>query len=179
MRTIKIPFTVDGLDEAIKQIDAYKQELNAKCELLAKRIGDIVFSSANNGFGNALADDVMTPGGRRESNVTVSLEGSGNLLVVIASGSDAVFIEFGAGVFHNGGKGMIGQSPHPWVEEKQLPYTIGTYDKGYGKKDVWGFTDDDKNLFLTHGTPAAMPLYHAVQEAKALIPDLAREVFSA
>ena len=177
--TIKVPFTVEGLDEAIKQIDAYKQSLNAKCQRLAQLIAERVAWSASQGFSGSIADDIVKPPGERPTpNVTVSIDDRGTIQVVMAEGKDAVFVEFGAGVHYNGGKGMIGRSPNPLVEKNGLPFTIGSYDKGNGRKEAWGWIEDE-TLYVSRGTPAAMPMYHGVQEARAVILDLAREVFSA
>lgn len=174
MKTIKVPFTVAGLDEAIKQIDAYKQSLALKCQELATRIAQVITWSAQNGFNTALAEDLIHEEGRT-ANVTVDAEADGSLIVVIARGKDAVFVEFGAGVYNNG---TVGSSPNPNGEK--LGFTIGSFSSHAPDKKAWGFREtEDGPLHLTHGTPAAMPMYRGVQEAKQMMLQLAREVFSA
>lgn len=172
---ISVPLSVEGLDEAIKQIEAYKLKLHDKCERLARLIAERVAWSAAQGFSGAIADDIFKPPGERPSpDVSVSIDDQGMVQVVMADGSDAVFIEFGAGVYYNG---TAGSSPHPMGEENG--FLIGEYDKGQGKKKTWALPGSTKlQPILTHGTPAAMPMYHGLQDALAVITDLAMEVFS-
>ena len=81
-----------------------------------------------------------------------------------------MWVEFGAGVYHNG---AVGSSPNPYGSE--LGFTIGSYGTN-GARDIWGFYENGE-LVLTHGTPAAMPLFHAVQDTIDEIPSIAKEVF--
>ena len=83
-------------------------------------------------------------------------------------------MEFGAGVYYNG---AVGSSPNPLGTE--LGFTIGSYGLGNGRKEVWGYTGEDGQIHLTHGAPASMPLYKAVQSVSRDIVRIAREVFSA
>jgi hypothetical protein len=105
--------------------------------------------------------------------VDVVVEDNGNMTLVIANGTDAVFMEFGAGVYYNG---AVGSSPNPLGAA--LGFTIGSYGFGQGKKEVWGYMGEDGRLHLTHGTPASMPLYRALQSVVNDIEQIAREVFS-
>lgn len=66
--------------------------------------------------------------------MTVETEDESSVLV-IAHGQDAIFIEFGTGVYHNG----LG-SPHPKGEE--LGMTIGSYGKHLGLRRTWSFERD-------------------------------------
>ena len=93
------------------------------------------------------------------------------ITTVIAEGEDAVWCEFGAGVYHNG---SAGSSPNPYG--KDLGFTIGNYGKGYGKRTAWGYFEDGE-LVITRGTPASMPMYNAVQEVARKAIEIAREVF--
>ena len=80
------------------------------------------------------------------------------------------FIEFGAGVYFNG--------PEPYPEPRPDGVAkIGEYGQGKGKQNTWGYYDDGGNLILTHGTPAAMPMYHAERTMEQEIKRIAREVF--
>jgi hypothetical protein len=58
-----------------------------------------------------------------------------------------------------------------------LGFTIGGYGKGMGKREIWGFYEDGE-LRLTHGAPATMPMYRAVQSVIDNLPELARQIFS-
>lgn len=171
---IRVPLSVAGIDAAIERIERYRQRLLDRCSRLASLVGERIAWSAQQGFSSAIADDIFRGGGQVPARVTVSVEENGALVVVIASGEDAVFVEFGAGVYHNG---AAGASPHPKGAENG--FLIGQYGEGHGKRNVWALPGStNKNPILTHGTPAAMPMYHGVQEAASQIAELAREVFS-
>ena len=116
-------------------------------------------------------DDVVK-GSTRKPQVNVSVDERGDITVVVADGEDAVWCEFGAGVYHNG---SVGSSPNPYGSE--LGFTIGSYGKGYGKANAWGYYDENHNLVITRGTPASMPMYKAVQSVTAKAIEIAREVF--
>ena len=90
---------------------------------------------------------------------------------MIASGDDAVWVEFGAGVYHNGSPGT---SPH--LRGAELGLTIGGFGKGRGKKEVWGYFENGA-LKLTRGTPAKMPMARAVMVVCDEIVAIAKEVF--
>lgn len=158
------------IDKAIKELEQYKQELIRKTSLLREKVADRIAELARSGFNGAVVDDVLK-GGVKTADVTVSLSNTDNVSLVIANGEDAVWVEFGAGVYHNG---SAGSSPHP--EGSELGFTIGGYGKGMGKKEVWGYYEGDE-LRLTHGTPAVMPMYNAVKTVCDEIADIAREVF--
>ena len=168
----KITFTLDShsVQQAIDEVRKYQRELTSKTEQLRQRIGMVIAWSASQGFSTSLVDDVLN-GEKRFANVDVSVNEEGDTTVVIASGNDAVFVEFGAGVYNNG---AVGSSPHP--KGAELGFTIGSYGKGNGRKEVWGYYGQG-GLTLTHGTPASMPMYRGMREACDQIAEIAREVF--
>ena len=75
----------------------------------------------------------------------MSVDNRGSVTVVIASGEDAIWIEFGSGVYYNGSPGT---SPHPSGAE--LGFVIGGYGDGNGKKNAWGYKDETGKVILTH-----------------------------
>ena len=154
----------------MKELADYKQEILHKTELLREKVAERLADEAKNGFSGAVVDD-LTRGGQRFAQVDVSVDNRGSVTVVVASGEDAVWVEFGAGVYHNGSPGS---SPHPHGAE--LGMTIGGFGKGNGKKEVWGFYEDGE-LKLTRGTPARMPMALAVTTVCNDIQAIAKEVF--
>ena len=172
-RTITIDiFDPASIDNAVRDIEAYKRLVLSKCEELRRRVAFLIATNARNMFSYAVADDLITEG-YVIGGVDVTVEDNGNVTVVIASGEDAVFMEFGAGVYYNG---AVGSSPNPLGTG--LGFTIGSYGKGNGRKEVWGYRGEDGEIHLTHGAPASMPLYKAVQSVSRDIARIAREVFS-
>ena len=160
------------IDRAIKELNEYRLDIERKAALLRQRIAEEIASTADAGFGSAIVDDLLQGGGRQAA-VEVSVNELDNVSVVIAEGADAIWVEFGAGVYHNGSKGS---SPHPKGQE--LGLTIGSYGFGRGSRRVWGYRDKSGQLKLTHGTPAAMPLYGAAQIVCDRVAEIAREVFA-
>lgn len=169
-KVINFSLSEREIDRVIKELEQYKQEVIRKTALLREKVADRIAELAQSGFNGAIVDDLLT-GGVKTAKVDVSLENGENVSLVIANGEDAVWVEFGAGVFHNG---SAGSSPHP--KGSELGLTIGGYGKGMGKKEVWGYYEGD-TLRLTHGTPAIMPMYNAVKTVCDEITEMAEEVF--
>lgn len=170
-----IPFDVfdpASIDAAVKEIRDYAEWVKRKTDELRERVAYFIAEDARAVFNTAVADDLIGEGAVT-GNVDVVVNNQGNMTLVIANGEDAVFMEFGAGVYYNG---SVGSSPNPLGAD--LGYTIGSYGKGYGAKEVWGFYGEDGKLHLTHGAPASMPLYKAVQSVSQDIARIAKEVFS-
>lgn len=171
-KTISFGLSATEINRAIRELERYKQDLIRKTELLRQRVAERLADEAANGFAGAIVDDLLQKsGGPRLAEVNVSVEEKGDVSLVIASGEDAVWVEFGAGVHHNG---SAGSSLHP--KGAELGFTIGGYGKGNGKKEIWGYYEDGA-LKLTHGTPAKMPMYHAMRTVCNEIASIAREVF--
>lgn len=172
-RTISLSLSDEGISHALKELEQYSLEFERKCEELQKRIAAEIGDMAQNGFNGAIVDDLLAKsGGARQAAVSVSVDDRGDAIVVIAYGEDAVWVEFGAGVYHNG---AAGQSPHPSGSE--LGMTIGGYGNGHGRQKTWGYYEGG-NLRLTHGTPASMPMYNAMRMVCNDIARIAAEVFS-
>lgn len=172
-KVIRCSLDPKSIERAISEIREYKAEIVRKTNLLRKTVAERIAEDARGGFASAVVDDLLPDsGGARSANVDVTIDEQDNVSIVIANGEDAVWVEFGAGVFHNG---SVRASPHP--KGVELAMTIGGYGKGLGARNVWGFYEDGE-LKLTHGTPASMPMYNALTRVCADIVDIARGVFS-
>lgn len=170
-RKITVELTESGIDKAIKELEEYKKDIKKKTALLQDRIAKRIEEEADKGFASAVVDDLVR-GGYQKPDVTVNYTTKGDISVVVAQGEDAVWVEFGAGVYHNGN---LGSSPHPRGSE--LGMTIGGYGQGKGKQRSWGFKDEEGTLHVTRGTPAQMPLEKAVLSVLDELPQMAKEVF--
>ena len=174
-KTIKFGLTPREIQSAIDAVELYSENFQKKVDTYRKRIAEEIAVYASAYFDNAVMDDVIN-GTPRRPNVKVDWSDDGKIAVVVANGEDAVWCEFGAGVYHNG---SVGSSPHP--KGNDLGFTIGSYGKGHGKQSVWGYysdPDSKSGLVLTHGTPASMPMYNAAQEVLRKSVEIAKEVFS-
>ena len=170
-KVISVSLSESGIEKAIQELLAYKQEIIRKTELLRQKVAARLADEARSGFNGAIVDDLTGKNSPRLADVNVSVDDLDNVSVVVAEGEDAVWVEFGAGVYHNG---SVGSSPHP--KGSELGFTIGGYGKGNGKKEIWGFYEDGE-LRLTHGTPARMPMSQAMNTIINDIVSIAREVF--
>lgn len=171
----KITMSLDpsSIGKAILELQTYQASLKAKAEQIREKVAETIRWTADAGFSTALADDIYVGGTPVYSNVSVSISTSGDVTVVMADGDHAIFIEFGAGVYYNG---AAKDSPHPLG--KQLGFTIGEYGKGRGKQQAWDLPgSNSQQQKLSHGTPAAMPMYHGVQDAVAQLESIAKKVF--
>lgn len=168
---IRVHLSPQGIAKARKELEQYKREIGEKTRRLRTLVAQKMSALAQQGFGSAIVDDLVR-GGAKSANVSVDVDERGEVSVVVTSGSDAVWAEFGTGVYHNG---AVGSSPHP--EGGRLGMTIGGYGKGRGRQPTWGFKDGDGNTVLTHGAPASMPMYNAARTVCEEIAAIAREVF--
>lgn len=174
MKTIRFGLSVGDIQKAIDELEAFKKDFEKKVDIYRERVADEIKKVALRNFNNSLMENVVG-GSFRHPDVKVSCSHEGNISVVVADGEDAVWCEFGAGIHHNG---SAGSSPHP--QGKELGFTIGSYGKGFGKKQIWGYYEDPDSktgLVLTRGTPASMPMYNAAQEVLRKSVEIAREVF--
>ena len=162
-KVIKMGLSTESIDNAIAQLRAYRNTLDAKKDKLLKRLGEIGVREASVRFTTAMYDGV--------NDSSVSLEANKDGYAIIAEGHAVAFIEFGAGVYHNSGE------PYPNPRPEGI-VGIGEYGKGYGKRQAWGYKDDSGELVITHGNPAAMPLWYASEEMRNNILKIAREVFA-
>ena len=173
-KVIKFGLSPSEIQRAINEVEKFKAEFQKKVDTYRMRIADEIAVYASIYFDNSVIDDVVN-GSPRKPDVTVDWTDNGKIAVVVANGEDAVWCEFGAGVYHNG---SVGSSPNPYGND--LGFTIGSYGKGKGQQKVWGYYTDPESktgLVLTHGTPASMPMYNAAQEVLRKSVEIAREVF--
>lgn len=169
-KVIRFSLSEDKIENAIRDLKQYQKQFISKVNRLRERIAESLANEAEIRFSKSVVDDLLQSGSRT-ANVSVSVKNKGNISIVVASGEDAIWVEFGAGVYHNG---SVGSSPHP--SGSSLGFTIGGYGKGMGNRDTWGFYKDGE-LRLTHGTKATMPMYNAMKIVCEKISEIVREVF--
>ena len=157
----KITGSLDELDRLIAEVKEYKQQFEARAILFIQKIAEVGVQEASFRFTTAIYSG--------DNDVTVTLEPTATGWTITADGQAVAFIEFGAGVHHNTAE------PYPNPRPAGI-VGIGKYGKCFGKRQAWGFYQDG-TLIITHGTPAAMPLYYATVEMERKIEQVAREVF--
>lgn len=162
-----------GVDDFLKGIKEYQEWLEERTKILVQRLADEGYQIAAAGFQAAQYD------GTNDAAVTVEDRGD-TIKAVVATGSAALFIEFGTGITY--------PDDHPEAAEHGM--IRGGYGQGKGKQRTWGYygdpgtngvskeTKSGATVVLTHGNPANKPMYEAVKQLETRLPELVREVFS-
>ena len=151
-----------SIQSAIRELQSFRDSLDAKLDELLEKLASIGVKEASVRFTTAMYDGV--------NDSSVTLEPIKDGYCIKAEGRAVAFIEFGAGVYHNPGEPYPNQRPNGIVG-------IGEYGKGYGKRQAWGFRDESGELVITHGNPAAMPMWYASEEMRDSIKEIFVEVF--
>ena len=159
---IRISLSEASIDEAIKKVEAYKNDLDRKAQELCKRLADMGALYAEWNFEGVLyAGDI-------DYNITVDRIDE-HTYAIKASGETVLLMEFGSGVKHGYG--------HPQAAEFKMG--PGTYPNGKGHwNDPTGWWFGEKgNWTHTYGNAPGMPMYNAAKDLRREILDVAREVF--
>ena len=161
-QVITMSLSTSSIDNAIKELKAFRDSIDRKKDKLLEKLAYIGVKEASVRFTTAIYDGV--------NDSSVALETIAGGYCIKAEGKAVAFIEFGAGVYHNSGE------PYPKPRPDEI-VGIGQYGKGLGKRQAWGFKDDSGELVITHGNPAAMPMWYASEEMRKNILKIAKEVF--
>ena len=164
---IKISLSTHSIDEAIKQLNEIKAEIQYKNSILVQKLAEKglkVIEANKYSRGDSDFSDLQT-------YVWVDDYGDKAKAVLVLAGKDVAFIEFGAGVHYNGSGG---RNP----DASKFGFTIGSYGKGQGVNDSWVYYDTEAARFKTsHGTEAAMPMHLARENILESFVSVANEVF--
>ena len=168
-KTIKMNLSASSINDAIKELERYKQSLISKNDLFVQRLAEVGIPVINANIAAAQGDS------DKNHNTYIKLNsfGSYSRAVLVVEGTDLLMIEFGAGIHYNT---PAGTSPHPKGQE--LGYTIGSYGKGHGAEDYWYYQAESGETVRSYGTESTMPVYKASVEIRQKIRQIAKEVFS-
>ena len=161
-RVISMKVSSSSIQDAINELKSYRDSIDAKKDKLLEELAYIGVKEASIRFTTAMYDGV--------NDSSVTLEPIKDGYCIKAEGKAVAFIEFGAGVYHNPGE------PYPNPRPAGI-VGIGEYGKGYGKRQAWGYRDVSGELVVTHGNPAAMPMWYASEEMRNAILQKFKEVF--
>lgn len=158
-KVITVELSDKGIDNAIKELKAYKQWVELKEKELRERLAALGATVASIQFSRAIYNGT--------NDVTVRVEDNGSVAVIYAEGESVAFIEFGSGAKYGYG--------HPQAGE--FGVGPGTYPDGKGH---W---DNPKGWWYGHGqhsygNPPAMAMYNAVQRITEQVTTIAKEVFA-
>ena len=161
-KIIKCTLAEQDIDRAIKELNAYKKEFLEKEKRLLEGLANIGIKEASVRFTTAMYDGV--------NDVSVRLDTTKNGYAIVAEGQAVAFIEFGAGVYHNTSE------PYPNPRPTGI-VGIGEYGKGKGKRKAWGYLNENNEVVITRGNPAAMPMWYASEEIRESVLKVVKEVF--
>jgi hypothetical protein len=164
VRKTVISTTLDkqNIDRAINELKQFKQQFLIREQRLLEGLARIGLQEASVRFTTAMYDGT--------NDVSVHLDTVSNGYAIVADGKAVAFIEFGAGVYHNTAE------PYPNPRPSGI-VGIGEYGKGMGKRKAWGYKNENDDLVITRGNPAAMPMWYASEEIKNSVLKVVREVF--
>lgn len=167
-KTLNIDLSVKSLDDAIRYLENYELNFNAKLKRFLERLGDIGIHEIDSRMAGITGDSDL----EHYAYIKVNQYGEYAEATLVLQGKDIAFIEFGAGIHYNG---SVGSAAYDWAA--QHGYTIGSYGKGQGAKDYWFYEDESGVSNMSQGTQAAKPLYSAEQKIKEQVRSIAKEVF--
>ena len=174
MRTIEFELTEKSIDGAIRKLDLYIKDLQAK----TSQFVDVVAKRVEEYAGYELMQHVDT-GETLHTLETVHQPGSYTARVLVSGA--AVWLEFGTGVVAN--NCAVGEYAHQMPGVYYLAQEgitgIGTYGKGHGADpDGWWYYDADGRKHHTYGIPATMFMYHSAWNTRRDLPELAKGVYA-
>ena len=174
-KTIKIDlFDGKSLQQAIKQIEAYRDDLPRKCQEICRRL-------AEEGVRVADAAINSVPIGRTITLTTdINPSKMGYRAMLKMTGREtrtedgrvyytALGIEFGSGIYYN-------KTANP--KSAEFGMGVGTFPgQTHAFQDKWYYLGDDGEWHASHGVQASMPMYKASVEMRQKLDSIVKEVF--
>ena len=158
MKKIKVKLSLASLEEAQRQLKEYQESINKKLEQFVRVL-------ANDGVSVVRAQLAQMEGDSNYDGFGAEVDANGDIVkaYVYLHGHDAIFIEFGAGIYYNNGNN------HPLAAE--LGYSIGSYpsESGYNRAinpGYWWYKNEYGHLSLSLGTKSVRPVYEAAQNVR-------------
>jgi len=154
MKTLKIELGDDSLDKAITELQGYREWLNNRLKIL---VGELT----QDGVEIARIKVAASQGDSTDAYVDYMVDSTGEIIKasIFLQGTEALFIEFGAGIAYNTG------FQHPYADE--FGYGVGTYPSKHPPNRAinpgkWVYRVNGEKVWSI-GTEATMPIFHAGQ----------------
>lgn len=158
---MKIEITLGEIDKALKELAEYEKELVDKTRLVVEKLGFLGATNASLEYARAITD---------QNDVQVDMEWvNTNTMRIRASGTQVLFIEFGAGVTYGYG--------HP--EADKFGYGAGTFPSNKGHWDDpsgWWYSKDGESRH-TYGNPPSASMYNTARKLEQEVQRVVKEVF--
>lgn len=171
MKKIEIRLDPKSVEKAIKELQAYKKEVEQKARLLVQRLTDYGADIAR----IKIVDMGAVYSGELLSGVDGYFSPLLNAGFVKVTSDHVAFVEFGTGVVGQ-------QSPHTngeYLSKASWGYATG--QKIFTTKDGkvgWIYPTDDGGFRFTEGMKSRPFMYQTALELQREFPRMAKEVFS-
>lgn len=161
-----------SIENAIKQLRAYQNDLTYKCQLLAEKLAEKGVEIARVQIADL--DAIFTS--ELLSSIHAEYKGStkgGSVWSVVAGTDHAMFVEFGTGIVGKQSP-YTGELPDGVSWEYASGKTIRQLADGrYG----WFYKDDDGQWWFTEGMPSRPFMYYTSIQLREIVVKTAKEVF--
>lgn len=178
-KTISFGLSVSEIQNAIKEIKTYQNDLNRKCEELCRKLsteGIVIVKShiGDSGFGKYIHLGSKITQQQAGCKAIVYMEDTAKVKsdwqtlegVKSATISPTLMLEFGSGLKAENPMGVPGVG-------------TGTFPGGkHGSEPGWYYLDLDGNWHYSTGISPKMPMYYTGKELRKKVVSIAREVFN-
>ena len=170
-------FTVDilsksSVDKLKKELEAYRNDLPRKCQLIAQRLAELGVEYAKANVVNL--DAVFTAELYRSihsEQIEVTKEKA--VFAVVANSDHAVFVEFGTGIV-----GKESPYPYPFPQDVSWQYASGKTIRQLADGRYGWFYERDGQWYFTEGMPSRPFMYMAGQDLMKQVTQIVKEVFA-
>lgn len=174
-KTINIDlFDGESLEQAIKQIERYRDDLPRKCQEICRRlaeegvrVADAAINSVPIGKTITLTTDINPS--KMGCKAIMKMTGRETRTEDGRIFFSVLAIEFGAGIYYN---------PTANPKSSEFGMGVGTFPgQTHAFQDGWYYLGNDGEWHYSHGIQASMPMYKASVEMKQKIDTIVKEVF--
>lgn len=175
-KNIKINLFDGGksLQEAIRQIEQYRDELPRKAQQLCQRlaeegvkVADVAINSVPIGRTITLTTDINPS--KMGCKAMLKMTGRETRTEDGRIYYSALGIEFGSGIYYN-------ETANP--KSAKFGMGVGTFPgQTHAFQDKWYYLGDDGEWHASHGVQASMPMYKASVEMRQKLDSIVKEVF--
>lgn len=161
-KKITFGLSVKEVQEAIKQVEAYKKELNNKCQLLVQALTDKGIEIAK--FNVRSLGAFYT--GELEQSINGYYSPTLGTGIVYAGAWYALYVEFGTGI-----RGS--EASHPLSGKTGWHYDVNNH----GEAGWVYYNDNDGSYHWTDGMPSRPFMYETGRELELICEKIAKAVF--
>ena len=167
-------FSQKSIQNAIKQIEQYRDDLPRKCQEICRRlseegvrVADAAINSVPIGKTITLTTDINPS--KMGCKAIMKMTGRETRTEDGRIFFTALAIEFGAGIRYN---------PTANPKSSEFGMGVGTFPgQTHAFQDGWYYLGNDGEWHYSHGIQASMPMYKASVEMKQKIDTIVKEVF--